>query len=643
LNPHAKGACGCGFLEDVSGQILLVDSDPAYRAEVAAILTRHGHRVRAAAQVQEALEEASRDAFEVVLVDARLPGVGGSFENLGPLTALSERLSDPDFVVVGSGLSAEQQLQVQASSRESGVVLGFVERSADAASLLLAVEGALERTVLRRERARLEEENRLFALQGDVRQRCLELLSTTDLEWLQERILWDLGGMARAQSAALWIADDRELLVLRAWRGLVDRQLLPEKLAHDAAGLEPLAGGLPWLAGHADAPVLYVPLQVAGEVMGLVQLSDPLGAPFALEEGEAGALRFLADFAAVAIRNARRFLTLQRQGLRDRDTAAYNLSYFSDYASKEIYKARRYARTFSLVTFSLDRLEEVRERLGPGEARRAHRGVIRAISRITRDSDVLAKASEHEFYLLLPETDSFGALMFLRRAWAAVRDEPDAAAVEARLTLGLTSGSATFPKDGEDFDELIHCSRRRMDERRGSLQALLSLGPLPFWDQVELLLGAPESPGLPSDPRADPSRRGKVSDALFEEVQGEIARELLRDPTARGVLYVGGPEVRASLPVLTGLSGAPEELGARVYALGRRADVDEHPIVTPVFLEGDERIARHEFLLWLTETSAYALIQRRGRGATWAFHSSDICVVDGLIARLQSEYDLQPF
>ena len=38
-----------------------------------------------------------------------------------------------------------------------------------------------------------------------------------------------------------------------------------------------------------------------------------------------------------------------------------------------------------------------------------------------------------------------------------------------------------------------------------------------------------------------------------------------------------------------------------------------------------------------------ALIQRRGRGATWGFHSSDTAVVDGLISKLQAEYDLQPY
>lgn len=585
----------------------------------------------------QALSRTEQTGFDAVLVAATLP----EMEGLELLAGLQERLADPGFLVMGGDTPADARLALQRAALEAGVLLEHVPSPTSEAELLLAVERILERTALRRERARLSEENLAFMQAEGVRQRCLELLSSTDLEWVQERILWDLSALAGAQSAALWVVDERDLLVLRAWRGLIDRQQLPERIRQDAPELAPMGEGRLWRAGSDEAPVLCVPLTVDGTLMGLVQLTDPLGLQFDVQQ--AHPVQLLADFSGVAIRNARRFLALQRQGLRDRETAAYNLSYFSDYASKEIYKARRYARTFSLVTFSLDHLEEVRQRLGPAEAKRAHRGVIRAISRITRDSDVLAKASEHEFYLLLPETDFFGALMFLRRAYASVREELDVMQVETQVPLGLTSGAATFPKDGEDFDELVHCSRSRMDERRGSLQNLMATSLLPFWEQVELFLGMPGSPPLPEDPRADPSRRGPVASGLFEEVQTEIARELLRDPQARGVLYVGGPEVRQSLPIVAGLERAPTDLGARVYLLGRRADLASHPALTPVFLEGDERIARHAFILWLTETSAYALLQRQGHAATWAFHSSDPVIVDGLIARLQATYDLQPF
>jgi hypothetical protein len=134
-----------------------------------------------------------------------------------------------------------------------------------------------------------------------------------------------------------------------------------------------------------------------------------------------------------------------------------------------------------------------------------------------------------------------------------------------------------------------------------------------------------------------------VADRLFEDLQLEIGRELLREPSARGLLYVGVPEIRSTLPITEALDNAPSDLASRVYVLGRRSNLESHPAVTPVFLEGDERMSRHEFILWLSENAAYALIQRPGRGATWGFHTSDAAVVDGLITQLQAEYDLQPY
>ncbi|HEX8440305.1 GGDEF domain-containing protein, partial [Archangium sp.] len=424
-------------------------------------------------------------------------------------------------------------------------------------------------------------------------------------------------------------------------RGLLDRQFLAERMSPEGPLGNRLREAMPWIARDERSPVLYVPFVLGGDIMGLAQLSDPLAGNFRTEHVRYA--KILGDSAAVGIKNGRRMQALQRLGLRDRDTAAYNLSYFTDYASKEIYKARRYGRTFSLLTFSVDNLPLVKMRLGAQDAKRAVRGIIKAFSKIVRDSDVIAKASDQEFYLLLPETDFFGAMMFVRRALAAVREEPDAQEVEARLPLALVGGASTFPKDGEDFDELMHRCRRRMDERRSSLQRKLMLDTLPFWDEVDLLLGNASSPKLPVEENAEPSRRGKVSDVLFDELQAEIARELLRDPSSRGLLYVGSPEIRADLPIALGLDSAPHELASRIYLLGRRADLESHPALTPVFLEGDERMGRHEFLLWLSESAAYALIQRRGLGATWGFHSSDTAVVDGLITRLQSEYDLQPY
>ena len=558
--------------------------------------------------------------------------------------ALAAQASRFDLIVVAPDWGEAQRLVLEGRVQQvdpAQDVVSLPNGLANGEAVRNWVERALEHVALHRERARLLDENLEFARFQSIHQRSLDYFANPDLEWLQERVLADMAGLCNAQSGTFYVTDDSNALRLKAYRGLLDKRLLPDPL--DTKGLltSRLTEGAPWISGEGRARALMVPLSYGGELFGLAQLADPLAGEFRVEDLRSA--KALADASAVALRTARRFLALQRLGLRDRETAAYNLSYFTDYAAKEIYKARRYGRVFSLLTFSIDNLPQLRLRLGPAEARRATRGVIRALSRLVRDADVLAKASDSELYLLLPETDFFGALMFGRRAVAAAREEPDVQQVEARLPLSLVSSAATFPQDGEDFDDLTHRCRQRMDAARLSLHRKLHLDGLSFWEEVELLLGLPGSPRLPVDDRGEPARRGKVSSSLFEELQVELARDLMRDPSARGLIYLAVPEVYRELPLVRGLDVAPPEFTPRVYVLGKRADLETHAVAMPVFVHGDERMNRCEILLWLTEHAAYALLQRRGKGTAWAFHTSDATVVDGLIAKLQAEYDLQPY
>jgi two-component system cell cycle response regulator len=472
-----------------------------------------------------------------------------------------------------------------------------------------------------------------------LHERGRSLFAQPELDWVQERILDELLAAADARSGALWTQAGPGPLQLKVWRGLAGRPPTPDGLLTESEAR--LRAGVPWEAHEPEGPVLYVPLSVPGEVLGVCLLTDPLSGGFS-ESARAG-VELLGSTASLALQNARRFLGLQRVGLRDPDTSAYNLAYFTDHASKEMDKARRYGRGFSLLLFSLDNLGSLKSRQGPEEARAATRAVLKVLSTVLRDSDVLARVSDQEFFLLLPETDAFGATVFTRRALQAVREAPEVQAIEARLPLSLMAGASTFPRDGEDFDDLVQRCRRRMEERRASLHRRLMLEGLDFWETVELLLGNASSPRLPADGDAEPSRRGNVSDALFEALQAEVARELQRDPGTRGLVYVCATEVRSDLAIARGLERAPPALSARVYLLGRRGGFQAHPGLTPVFVAGDERLGRHEFLLWLGEASAYALLQRRGKGATWGFHTSDVAVVDALVAKLQTTYDLQPY
>ena len=509
--------------------------------------------------------------------------------------------------------------------------------SADGGALLAAVERTVPWVNLRRERDVARAESAAARTEAELHRHAAALLRDPDAEGFHELLLAELLRAAGASAGALWLADDAGRFVLRATLGTLDRDAYAELLAPDPDARTLLSVGRPWVV---EGPGLWVPLGARGEGLALAQLSDaPQG--FLPEVLEATAT--LAAVGGAALLSARRFRALQRLALRDPDSSAYNLAYFTDVATKELDKARRYGRGFSLLSFALDGLPHLRARAGAEQARAAVRATTRALGRVLRESDVLAKVAEQEFLLLLPETDAFGAQVFLRRALAAAREAPELRSVEGSTPLLLTGGAASFPRDGEDLDFLIAACRARLEQRRASLHRRLVLDPTGFWEAVELLLGSPEGPRLPEEDGAEPSRRGRIPEGLFDEVQAEIGRTLLREPSVRSLVYLGGAEAGDGLPLVRTLERAEGDFAPRVYLLARRAEVTPRPGLTPLVLGGDERLLRHQFVLWLHGSATYALLQRRGRGATWAFHSSDAALVDGLVSKLQTAYDLQPY
>jgi hypothetical protein len=595
----------------------VVDARAQVRAWLAARLAQAGHAVEWVGAPGELQRQ--QGAPDVLVV--------GVAEDPAPLDAF--RGGSPDVPVVawvepGWPLPAAHRAVRVGSSADGGALLGAVERSVPWVNL-------------RRERDAARAESAAARQEAELHRRAAALLRDPDAEGFHELLLGELLRAAGASAGALWLADDAGRFVLRATGGRLAQEAYPELLAPDADARGLLSSGRPWVV---DGPGLWVPLAARGEGLGLAQLADaPAGFPAeALESTSA-----LAAVGAAALLSARRFHALQRLALRDPDSSAYNLAYFTDVASKEVDKARRYGRGFSLLSFALEGLPPPesarRSRAGTGCGACHHPGAGAGAPRIGRAGE----GGRAGVPPPAPRDRRLRRTGLPPPALAAAREAPELRAVDGGAPLQLTGGAASFPRDGEDLDFLTAVCRARLEQRRASLHRRLVLDTVGFWEAVELLLGSPDGPRLPAEEGADPSRRGRVPEALFDEVQAEIGRTLLREPSQRSLVYLGGAEAGDGLPLVRTLERANGEFAPRVYLLARRAEVTPRPGLTPLVLGGDERLLRHQFVLWLHGAAAYALLQRRGRGATWAFHSSDAALVDGLVSKLQTAYDLQPY
>ena len=289
------------------------------------------------------------------------------------------------------------------------------------------------------------------------------------------------------------------------------------------------------------------------------------------------------------------------------------------------------------------------------------RKLAESISKVVRDSDILAKVSDHEYYVLLPETDALGARMFIRRSQEAFSTDAFIGKMSRDYPVSITLGAATFPLEGKDFDELLGVCRERSERTRSSLFRRLKLQEKGFWDMVQLLVGRPEDYDGPLESASQMFRlcedadggsaHGIFSETILEGIGEEVAQQAIDMPSRRAILIdVGGVLGADQRPVERVLARAER---AKAFVIGRKgagATESDHPALTRVFLE-DEMMDRHRLLLVLSEHLAYAFLgtskdngpgtDRAGDGEMYGFNSQDHYLVENLITKLQEHYNLQ--
>lgn len=321
---------------------------------------------------------------------------------------------------------------------------------------------------------------------------------------------------------------------------------------------------------------------------------------------------------------------VRRATLQDPSTSAYSFAYFVDLAGREIDLARRHGRRFALATVELQ----------PGalDPRTAVEVVLGAV----RDTDVVARAEEHELLLLLPETGTKGARTLRRRVIERVHVHARRGQVGSPLRMGI----AGFPWDGEDLSRLLRVARRRAErwaewDPPAAAQSLLqravdalSKGVLP--DRIGPLTAIDV-----------PLREAwSVFDTLVREAtRAGDATIALHAPHDASVEAVGlGPAVRAAALEAIGAADARQEPISSPSLRGGRRDgaQSERPregrdvlsVVTGVSRLGEGRLAGLEVAALLCEHASYGLVGRTVDGRLLALHGHDLPFAEALLATL---------
>ncbi len=335
-----------------------------------------------------------------------------------------------------------------------------------------------------------------------------------------------------------------------------------------------------------------------------------------------------------------------RGAMKDPSSSAYTFAYFVDVAGREIDKARRYHRRFALATVGMDPEQGPQEDDEPPTQRfdssayaaAAMQGdpsgvsppsssgapsielADRALAAV-RDTDVLARVDEHEFYLLLPETGGIGAQTCRRRIVRQLAGPGGLRTVEQNK-LDVSIGVATFPHDGLDLSQLLRVAKHRQEVAISSVVRRLDLDRLPlgeildtlFWSTAEPGAAGVEFPRSIELPAMD--LVGLALGAISEAMRGGEAR----------IVATQRPGVSIGAAVRSALGRDAEERGFR-----------------SVDLTGVSGCADLEALSIVAEHGVYALLGRVDRDVVRAVHASDALLADLVTQRLGEAAGLRLF
>lgn len=244
--------------------------------------------------------------------------------------------------------------------------------------------------------------------------------------------------------------------------------------AHGEPMLVADAKSHPQVAHYVDEQVSFttnsiicVPLTVKEQVFGVIEIVNGL-ADRNYTEADLAILSTIADFAAIAIDNARSYAQVNALVITDDLTGLYNSRHFDTLLDQEVGRSRRYHAPLSLVFFDLDFFKKVNDTHGHLVGSRMLSEVGRLVKKHIRSVDLAARFGGDEYVILLPNTDKAGALQLVSNLRKTLREHQFHADDGQPITITASFGIATIPDDATCKLELVRLADKAMYYVKGT-------------------------------------------------------------------------------------------------------------------------------------------------------------------------------
>jgi diguanylate cyclase (GGDEF)-like protein len=186
-----------------------------------------------------------------------------------------------------------------------------------------------------------------------------------------------------------------------------------------------------------------VPIHWGDEFLGVLSVAAFL--PHRYTQADSDVLGMFATQAAIAIRNARLYSTIEQLAVTDELTGLFNRRGFFQLGEREFEGSLRFNRPLAALMFDIDHFKRVNDTRGHPAGDQVLRLLADCFRQNTRGIDVAGRYGGEEFALLMPETLLPGAVQIAERLCQSIADlsvpihpaNGDSSTVDIHITVSI--------------------------------------------------------------------------------------------------------------------------------------------------------------------------------------------------------------
>ncbi len=228
-----------------------------------------------------------------------------------------------------------------------------------------------------------------------------------------------------------------------------------------------LSSSLPCSHVHASVARSYlcVPIAAQGETLGVLYTENKAS----VHATSAQAVQFeqatlnrradaVAERVSLALANLKLRELLRNQSIRDALTGLYNRRYLEESLNRELQRAKRAGRSFSVVMLDLDHFKHFNDTFGHQVGDILLREVAGVIKGRVRAGDLACRYGGEEFSLIVAEVDTEGTLKCVESIRETIKHLSLHHRGQTLGTITVSAGIAAYPAHADNSEDLIRAA-----------------------------------------------------------------------------------------------------------------------------------------------------------------------------------------